>query len=317
MPLGTLDSSPPAFFRQGPSALSKLIFFSALAMLLMVSDRRFALVQPLRSGLATVLYPLQWTLMRPLQWAKLNSTYLESLNTSQEREAKAKYQLGLQSQRAQQVEQLLLENSRLRAMLELRERIKSPALAAQVLYDAGDPYSRKFIIDKGMVQAVQAGSPVLDEFGVLGQVTRVYPMTSEVTLISDRNQAIPVLNARSGVRAMAFGNTSTSSDALTLRYMDANIDMQAGDLLTTSGIDGIYPPGLAVARVSTIDRGTDAPFAEFSAAPIAKVSGSLHVLVLQPVSAQQPPAPPAKPADTSTKPPKGGQTKPGKKDTQP
>ena len=319
MPLGTLDSSPPAFFRQGPSAFSKLVFFSALAVLLMVSDSRFALVQPLRAGLATLLYPLQWALMRPLEWAKSNGAYLESLNTSQAREAMAKYRLGLQSQRAQQVEQLLLENSRLRALLELRERIKSPALAAQVLYDAADPYSRKLIIDKGLLQAVQAGAPVLDEFGVLGQVTRAYPMSSEVTLISDRNQAIPVLNARSGVRALAFGNTSTSSDALTLRYMNANVDMQVGDLLTTSGIDGVYPPGLSVARVSTVGGGVDTAFASISATPIAQVSGSLHVLVLQPVSSLQSPPPASKPADTSTgtSDAKGVQKKLLKKDQQP
>lgn len=302
MPLGTLDSSPPAFFRQGPSALSKLIFFSALAVLLMVSDARFALVQPVRASLATALYPLQWILMRPLVWGQAGGSYLTTISDSKSREANAKFQLGLQSQRAQQVEQLLQENARLRELLDLRERIKSPALAAQVLYEAGDPFSRKIVIDKGLLAAVEAGAPVLDEFGVLGQVTRAYPLVSEVTLLSDHNQSIPVLNARSGVRAMAFGDSDRQSDGLVLRYMDSNVDMQEGDLLTTSGIDGVYPPGLAVAKVSLVERRSGSAFTDIRARPVAQVGSSLHVLVLQPVSTQLPPKPttPA-PAASATK----------------
>ena len=291
MPLGTLDGAPPPFFRQGPSALSKLIFFSALALLLMVADLRFHVIQPLRSVIATALYPVQWLALRPIIWGQGGSQYFESLNRSQTREAAAQYQLGLQSQRAQQVEQLTLENVRLRALLEMRARINTPALAAQVLYDAADPYTRKVIIDKGALEAVAAGAPVLDETGIPGQVTRVYPMMSEVTLITDPNQAIPVLNTRTGARGLAFGNTTSSSGTLELRYMDANVDMAAGDLLTTSGVDGIYPPGLQVGRVLKIERRADSAFARISAQPIARLEGSLHVLVLQPLGAQVPARP--------------------------
>lgn len=288
MPLGTLDGRPPPFFRQGPSALSKLVFFSALALLLMVADLRFQVIQPLRSVIATALFPVQWLALRPIIWGQGGSQYFESLNRSQASEAAAQYQLGLQSQRAQQVEQLTLENVRLRALLEMRARINTPALAAQVLYDAADPYTRKVIIDKGALQAVAAGAPVLDEIGILGQVTRVYPMVSEVTLITDPNQAIPVLNARTGARGLAFGNSSLSSGTLELRYMDAHVDMAAGDLLTTSGVDGVYPPGLQVGRVLKIERRPDSAFARITAQPIARLDGSLHVLVLQPLTGQVP-----------------------------
>lgn len=297
MPLGTLDGTPPPFFRQGPSALSKLVFFSALALLLMVADLRFHVIQPLRSVIATALYPVQWLALRPIVWGQGGSQYFESLNRSQTREAAAQYQLGLQSQRAQQVEQLTLENVRLRALLEMRARINTPALAAQVLYDAADPYTRKVIIDKGALEAVAAGAPVLDETGILGQVTRVYPMVSEVTLITDPNQAIPVLNARTGARGLAFGNTTFSSGTLELRYMDANVDMAAGDLLTSSGVDGIYPPGLQVGRVLKIERRADSAFARITAQPIARLDGSLHVLVLQPLTGQVP-ARPAEPVES-------------------
>ncbi len=284
MPLGTLDSSPPPFFRQGPSALSKLFFFGVLSVLLMVADSRFHMLQPLRTGLATAIYPLQWAVLRPFVWLDGGARYFQSLQASQANAAAAQYQLGLQSQRAQQVEQLTLENARLRQLLELRERINTPALAAQVLYDAADPFSHKVIIDKGALSAVQAGSPVLDEWGVLGQVTQVYPLASEVTLLTDRQQAIPVLNTRSGVRALAFGTGA----ALELRFLGAHVDMQAGDLLTTSGIDGVYPAGLQVARVSGVDRQTDASFARIRCAPVAHLQGSLHVLVLKALSGQFP-----------------------------
>ena len=286
MPLGTLDSTPPPFFRQGPSALSKLVFFSALAVLLMVADVRFHVTQPLRNVVASALYPLQWLTLRPVIWAQGGSQYFESLNNSQTKEAAAQYKLGLQSQRAVQVEQLTLENTRLRALLEMRARINTPALAAQVLYDAADPYTRKVIIDKGSLAAVQAGAPVLDEAGVLGQVTRVYPLVSEVTLVTDRNQAIPVLSARTGVRALAFGDSSSRSGTLELRFIDANVDMVAGDLLTTSGVDGVYPPGLPVAKILKIERRADSAFARITCAPVAGVAGSLHVLVLHPVAGE-------------------------------
>lgn len=286
MPLGTLDGTPPPFFRQGPSARSKLLFFSTLAVLLMVADARFHVTQPVRSVLAAVLYPVQWVAMRPVVWAQGGSQYFETLGTSQSKEAAAQYKLGLQSQRALQVEHLTLENTRLRALLEMRERINTPALAAQVLYDAADPYTRKVIIDKGALAAVQPGAPVLDETGILGQVTRVYPLVSEVTLVTDRNQAIPVLNVRTGVRALAFGDSASRSGTLELRFIDANVDMVAGDLLTTSGVDGIYPPGLPVARVLKIERRSDSAFARITCAPVAGVASSQHVLVLHPLAGQ-------------------------------
>lgn len=291
MPLGTLDSRPPPFFRQGPSALSKWLFFSVLAVLLMVADTRFRVAQPLRATLATIIYPLQWTVMQPIYWAQGAGEYFESLTISQSKEAAAHYQLGLQSQRAQQVEQLALENANLRRLLGLRDRVNAPALAAQVLYDAADPFTRKVIIDKGALAAVQAGAPVIDEAGVLGQVTRVYPLVSEVTLLTDHNQAIPVLNARTGVRGLAFGDASSHSGSLELRFMDAHVDMESGDLLTTSGVDGVYPPGLPVARVNAIERRADSAFARISCIPVGRIASSLHVLVLQPYTGQVLPRP--------------------------
>ncbi len=291
MPLGTLDRTPPPFFRQGASALSKLMVCSALALFLMVADARFKVTQPLRSAVATVLYPVQLVAMGPVQLIKNAGRYFEALASAQVNEAAARQKLVLQSQRASQVEQLVQENSRLRSLLALRERITTPAEAAEVLYDAADPYTRRVIIDKGMAHGITAGSPVIDESGVLGQVTRVHPLISEVTLVTDRDHAIPVLNARTGARSVAFGDPITRGGSLELRFMAGNADVQAGDILTTSGVDGVYPPGLPVAKVVSVERRADSAFARISCSPQALVDGARHVMVLKPVAVQIPARP--------------------------
>ncbi len=297
MPLGTLNAAPPAFFRQGPSALSKLAFFSALALFLMVADARFELAKPLRSALATALYPVQWLALQPVAAVQSAGGYFESLKSAQASEAAARRKLNIQSQRASQVEHLTFENTGLRQLLGLRDKLTTPSLSAQVLYDAADPYTRKVIIDRGQLDQIVAGSPVLDETGVLGQVTRVYPMVSEVTLVTDRDQAIPVLNTRTGARGVVFGDSTLRANTLELRFMAANADVQSGDLLTTSGVDGVYPAGLPVARVDRIERRVDTAFARISCAPLALVSGAGNVLVLQPITTQIAPRPGPPPAE--------------------
>ncbi|MBC7436613.1 MAG: rod shape-determining protein MreC [Bdellovibrionales bacterium] len=293
MPLGTLDRTPPPFFKQGTSALSKLMIFSALALFLMVADARFNVTQQARAALATVLYPVQWLAMRPVQLLENGGQYFESLGTAQRLEEEARKKLALQSQRANQVEQLTLENTRLRKLLALGQQINTPSLAAEVLYDAADPYTRKVIIDKGLAQGIEAGSPVIDESGVLGQVTRVHPLVSEVTLVVDREHAIPVLNARTGARSVAYGDPSSRGGGLELRFMAGNADVQAGDLLTTSGVDGVYPAGLPVARVALVERRADSAFARIYCTPQALVYGARYVMVLKSVSAQIPERPAA------------------------
>lgn len=301
MPLGTLDRAPPPFFRQGPSALSMLAVCSALALFLMVADARFKVTQPLRVALAAVLYPVQWLALQPVHLLQGGRDYFSGLNAAQHDKEEAFKRLGLQSLKANQVEELTLENERLRKLLELRLRLETPAMAAQVLYDSADPYSRKVIIDKGQIDKISNGAPVLDERGVLGQVTRVYPTVSEVTLITDRDHAIPVLNTRTGARGVAFGDTTTHADAMELRYMAANADATVGDLLTTSGVDGVYPPGLPVARVEKVDRRVDAIFARIYCVPAALVSGASHVLVLEPLSEKVPVRPEPAPVQQRNK----------------
>ncbi|MEO7941030.1 MAG: rod shape-determining protein MreC [Burkholderiaceae bacterium] len=299
MPLGTLDRTPPPFFRQGQSALSKLTVCAALALFLMVADTRFGVTQPLRAVIADVLYPIQWLVLQPVNWARGGGSYFESLQSAQDSAEQMRITLAQRSLKANQVDELMLENTRLRQLLALRARITTPSQAAQILYDAADPFSRKVIIDRGQVHGVVPGSPVIDGYGVLGQVTRVFGAISEVTLITDGDQAIPVLNTRTGVRGVAFGDLSNPTGGMELRFTPADTDVLAGDVLSTSGVDGVYPPGLAVARVDKVERRSESVFARIALSPLAQVRGTIHVMVLQPVAGQiaaRPDTPAATPA---------------------
>ncbi|HEY3634709.1 MAG TPA: rod shape-determining protein MreC [Caldimonas sp.] len=299
MALGTLDRTPPPFFRQGPSALTKLSFCSALAVFLMVADARFTITQPIRATVATMLYPLQRALLIPVEAITDGRAYLGGLTRAITAEQAARADLARQAERAQRADQLQQENARLRALLELRPTLTVRSQAAEVLYEAADPYSRKVIIDRGVTHNVVPGSPVINEAGVLGQVTRVYLQSSEVTLLTDRDAAIPVLNSRTQARSAALGGGIGGVGLLEMRFMAGNADVQVGDLLTTSGVDGVYPPGLKVATVAKVDRKIDTGFARIVLVPAAPSDGVHHVLVLEPTGVGLPPRPQAAASEAS------------------
>ena len=297
MPLGTLDRSAPTLFKQGPSPLSRLTLYSALALFLMVADARFHLTEPLRKAVSTALYPLQWLMLQPVEFAGRGAGYFQSLDDAQEALRETHRQMAQMAVRAGEAEQLLRENAELRQLLALRERLTTEATAAQVIYDTADPYTRRVMVDRGQLAGVEPGSPVMDASGVLGQVTRVFPMLSEVTLLIDRDQAIPVLNLRTGARSVAYGDpVAGHGGGMELRFTPGNADVQEGDLLTTSGVDGLYPAGLPVARVLRVERRADSAFARIYCAPVAQMYGARHVMVLKPVVADLPPRPEPEPA---------------------
>ncbi|MFZ2652713.1 MAG: rod shape-determining protein MreC [Burkholderiaceae bacterium] len=294
MSQGTLDNAPPPFFRQGPSALSKLSFFAALALFLMIADTRLQITRPLRGALAVVLHPVQRALLAPVQVWRDVGEYFIGLEGALARAEAARLELAAQAARALRVEQLEAENARLRSLIDLGPRLSVRSQPAQILYAASDPYTRKVIIDRGSRQGVALASPVINEHGVLGQVTRVYPLSSEVTLLTDKDAAIPVLNARSQVKSAAFGGLA----GLELRFVAGNADVQVGDQLLTTGVDGVYPPGLPVATVALVDRKAESGFARIALRPAVVPDGVRHVLVLEPVGAQMPPRPDSTPTDS-------------------
>jgi rod shape-determining protein MreC len=299
MSLESIDHTPPPFFRQGISALSKVALFGLLAVLLMVSDERFKITNPLRSSIATVMSPLQWLILQPGHAVSYLGSYFVSLQEARSLAAQSDKKLTLNTLKLQKIEQLQIENEHLRRLLNLRPQLSVSAKTVQVLYETPDPYSQRIVIDKGMAESIVVGSPVIDESGVLGQVTRVYPLVSEVTLLTDRDQSIPVMNARTGQRNIAFGNPGHARGALELRFVPPGADVEVGDLLTTSGIDGVYPAGLHVATVSHIERRTDAAFARIHATPLSNKEGR-HLLVLQQSKELDPP-----PVDIAPKPVRG------------
>jgi rod shape-determining protein MreC len=289
MAFGTLDRTPPPFFKQGPSAFTRLLFFSSLAIFLMVADVKFRVTQPLRAVAATALHPVQQSLLVPRALWDQSGHYLSGLDDARAAQSRAERVVAQQAERGLRVSQLEAENARLRDLLELRPRVNVLTISAEVLYDSPDSYTRKVVVDRGSKHKVVQGSPVIDEHGVLGQVTRIYPLTSEVTLVTDREAAVPVINARTQQRGVAYGLPQASS--MELRFMAGNADVQVGDELNTSGLDGVYAPGLPVARVARVDRRADSAFARILLAPVARPDNPRHVLILRPLSEQLPALP--------------------------
>ncbi|MEG0151083.1 MAG: rod shape-determining protein MreC [Comamonas sp.] len=283
MTLETLDRRAPSLFKQQASRTSRLALYSALALFLMVADARFKITAPVRTAVAMALSPVQWLVAQPVLAYQNASRYAEVQQHAVAKEDAARKELVAMALRAELAEELLQENAHLRALLDLSARQTTQGQAAEVVFDSPDPYTRRVVIDKGQVDGIAAGSPVLDENGIIGQVTRLYATRSEVTLLIDRDQAIPVFNPRTGARSVAYGDPSPARNGgMELRFMPSNADVQVGDLLTTSGVDGLYPPGLPVAKVVTVDRRADSAFTRIYCEPVGRVQGVRHVMVLKP-----------------------------------
>jgi len=273
-----MEATPPPFFKRGPSPAFRLGVFALLAIALMVLDARMRYLEPMRQTLSVVLHPLQQIAAAPGTVFARIADYFGSQSTLQQENLQLKDTALKQAAALQDLDTLRRENTELRGLLDAKAKVAPASILAEVLYGARDPFSRKFIVGKGSNEDVQAGVAVVDGEGVVGQVTRVYPFVAEVTQITDKNQAVPVQNLRSGLRAIVFGNGKDGT--LDLRFMPVNADVQVGDVLVTSGIDGIYPPGLPVARVTEIDRNAALAFARITCAPLGGVDRRGHVLVL-------------------------------------
>ncbi len=273
-----MEYSPPPLFKQGPPALARLIFFVALAIALLVSDARFSTLEIVRGVLGTVLYPLQRAALVPRDlFMGAADIAVTGASLRHENDDLRKRNLQLSTQ-ANQAAVLTQENAHLRAVLELRQHIATQSTPVEIQYDTSDPFTQKIVIGQGSQQGIQNGSPVVSEDGVIGQVTRVFPLQAEVTLVTDRDLAIPVQVLRTGLRSVIYG--TPKGDSLDLRFVPTSADLVAGDELVTSGLDGVYPPGLPVAKVARVDKLADTAFARVTCAPIAAVRGARQMLVL-------------------------------------
>ncbi|HIE1655159.1 rod shape-determining protein MreC [Burkholderia cenocepacia] len=273
-----MEYSPPPLFKQGPPALARLIFFVALAIALLVSDARFSTLEIVRGVLGTVLYPLQRAALVPRDlFMGAADLAVTGAALRHENDDLRKRNLQLSTQ-ANQAAVLTQENAHLRAVLELRQHIATQSTPVEIQYDTSDPFTQKIVVGQGSQQGIQDGSPVVSEDGVIGQVTRVFPLQSEITLVTDRDLAIPVQVLRTGLRSVIYG--TPKGDSLDLRFVPTSADLVAGDELVTSGLDGVYPPGLPVAKVVRVDKLADTAFARVTCAPVAAVRGARQMLVL-------------------------------------
>ncbi|MDD4929330.1 MAG: rod shape-determining protein MreC [Gallionella sp.] len=265
-------------FNRGPSPAARLVFFSVLSLLLMFVDARFRYLESTRSALSVLVSPVQRLATMPnVLWLQ-GKEFLVKQNSLLEDNKALQHQHGLDAVQLVQQQSLLLENQQLRNLLGLQQRSRVTGQFAEIVYAERDIFRRKVLINKGSSAHIQAGQVVMDERGIVGQITRVYPWLSEVTLITEKDHAVPVQVQRSGLRSIAFGAGDTSR--LSLRYMPVSTDIQKGDLLVTSGIDGIYPPGIPVATVEKIERDAAYPFAQIVCLPVGGVDKHRHLLVL-------------------------------------
>ena len=283
-----IDHAPPPFFKRGPAPLALLTFYIAISLAIFVVDLRFRSLDLLRQSIALVVDPVQRVAQTPGSLVDYAASYLQGMKALQVENTELKHAKLTNAPDLERMAQLEAENERLRKLLAVKEREKAKGQVAQILYTARDPFSRKVIVDKGQQSGIVAGQPAIDEAGVVGQVTRVFPFSAEITLITDKDQAVPVQIVRSGQRSVVFG---LGNGQLELRYMPANADVQEGDLLVTSGLDGIYLPGFPVAKVVKVERDSAYSFARIFCVPVAGVENFGEVMVLDPRQAL-PPAPP-------------------------
>ncbi len=274
------EQSSPKFFIRGTSLLARMVFFAALSLSLMASDARFQYLTGMRQAGMLLVYPFQWLANRPEAIYQGIAEYLKSQAYLRGELNSLKNQSLLQAAKLQQLLTLEAENNHLKALLEIGSNADFKVQAAEIIALINHDYSHKVMINSGNEKGVIAGQAVIDEHGVIGQVTRVFRYTSEVTLLTDRDFAIPIQIERNGMRAIAYGRGSR--DFISLPYMPANVDLQPGDRLLTSGIDGTYPAGLLVAEIKQVKTSNNTPFAIIHAQPLGGVHNFRQILLIEP-----------------------------------
>jgi rod shape-determining protein MreC len=274
-------------FPHGLSAGAKLLVYLLLSIVLIAVDARFHILKPVRAAASVAVFSLQETVQKPwLAWRKMDAFFTQQsqlLHDNQNlRQQNVRWHLSQQL-----VSHLEQENQRLRALLALQQLHPQQSHAAEIIGIPRDPYERKITVDQGSQQGIRTGSAVIDEAGLIGQVTRVYPLTSEITLLTDKDQSVPIQINRTGERAILFGDGSNRT--ATLRYLPNNTDIRVGDLLITSGLDGLYPAGLPVATVAHVDFATNRAFASVICQTLGAVDRNRHVLILNSATNPGPP----------------------------
>lgn len=260
------------------TGILRMAVLVCLSVALMIADQRSDHVRQLRSGLGAVAAPLHYLVALPGlagDWMRFRLT---------EHEAARQAYLELEAQHATlrsrllRLESLEAENEHLRSLLGAHGRSDTELLLASILDVELEPFSQKFLVNRGLIDGIYVGQSVVDADGLVGQVTQVMPFTSAVTLITDPVQAVPVMVQRNGLRAIVFG--AGRRDRISVPYLARNADIREGDVLVTSGIGGRVPAGYPVARVEEIVRDPNEAFLSVRARPIARLEHAAEVLLL-------------------------------------
>jgi len=244
----------------------------------MIADHRFHALDAVRMSLSVLAHPIQQVASVPSEAVGRVTEYFASQDRLLNENRELKVRVLEQAAAAQEARLLKAEQAHLLAMTSGKSRYVDSGTLAEVLYNARNPFTRKIVIDKGLTHAVQAGMPVIDGSGVVGQITSVGTFTSEVTLVTEKDQSVPVMLVRNGLRAVAVGSGKDGS--IDIPFMPTAADIQNGDVFVTSGIDGTYPPGLIVATVTSVEKNAAYVFAKVVARPAAGVDNHRYVMVL-------------------------------------
>lgn len=267
----------PMFARaMGPR--TRMALYGLACVVLMVLDSRYDAMNAVRASSAVLLHPLQSVLSKPFVFLSEAAEFfsIHGALVRDNRQLQAEHQR-LAAQ-VQGLRDLQAENAHLKQLLALPTPPGVQPVASSIIRVLPDPFSRRIVVDRGTRQGIVAGRPVVDAQGLVGQVTEVFPDSSTITLLTSLEQAAPVQNQRNGLRLIVQG---TGADALLeIRYLDMHADLKAGDLLTTSGLDGVYPAGIPVARVLRVEQPRQSPFARALCVPIGAIGQHRQLLIL-------------------------------------
>ena len=261
-------------YRERP--VNRLIILSIISILLMVLDNRYAAVRQLKAYLATALQPLQWLADQPVALYDYGSTFLQSQQTLiQENQRLQTENMRLSTAiRQNDVQQLQL--AELKKLNLLVGSGIGNSTAAQIVSNGKNPLSDKLLLNKGSNDGLKAGDAVIDQYGLIGQISAVQPFNAELTVLTSSQTVVPVMVARTGVRSLVYGD----SNQVSLRYFPLDADLQPGDLLVTSGMDSVYPAGIPVAKVESALRSSGTPYYRTTLSIPAAIRNSKYVLVL-------------------------------------
>jgi rod shape-determining protein MreC len=268
-----------SFFRTGLSIHLKAGILVLISLILLGADQKYELVKYTRKVLGSIFYPIEYVVSSPFMWFDDSVKFVKFANEQKEKQAIWESKQLENNQKLLTWQALQQENYQLRTQLELQKNSPKEAVVAEIILQSPDPFIKKVILNKGFSDKIHEGQPVIDAQGVVGQISRSYANHSELTLLTDKNQGIPVVNLRTGQRTIAFGNPR--QQGLELRFIANNSDLQHQDVMLTSGLDGIYPSGLPVCQVQKQNTKTDSnTLQNIACVPLGGVEKSKYVTVL-------------------------------------